>query len=175
MNTQSLIKDATNHRNGRQRGKEARLARLATANVPTDRDGMAAWLADALDAQLEAARGVYHCCTVRIANGVDPDLPTQGNTGCRITRVPIKAYLVEAGDADDDPVEGFWNVCWGNAGPGFLEPVAILLDRAETAEQAEAIVRTALLSKRDCFATRANAHAAVEKMLASLPRTAPTN
>lgn len=170
--------------NFRTRGHAARLERLRSLGAPVasfdsqnpcvgDRTALAAWGKVADDRDHEAAGGVYHACTVRLSSGVDFDLPTLNKIGCRITRVPVQAHLVERGevlssDDDGDEVladEGFWNVFYGSVGTGYMAPSAIKLDEAATAEEAEAIVRGRLLASGECFRTRAEARVAVEKML----------
>lgn len=169
--SQSLMHDATNHLNSRQRGMAARLARLSAGGVPTDREGMAAWLSAELDKRLESAGGVYHCCTVRKANRCDAELPTLGGIGCRISRVPVKARYVAAGEVVEQDEEGedviadepFFIVQWGVVGTGFTAPT---FDHAsETAEEAEDRARQSLLMSGKCFRTRGEARVAVEKML----------
>ena len=101
----NLIDDAKRELDGRQRGREGRLARLAAAGAPTDRKGLAKWRSNALDANLEARGGLYHCRTIRIANGADADLPTLGHVGCVISRITIDVELVthDDGEAYDEP------------------------------------------------------------------------
>lgn len=168
--------------NFRTRGHAARLERLRSLGAPVasfdsqnpcvgDRAALAAWGQVADDRDHESAGGVYHACTVRLTSGADADLPTLNKIGCRIRRVPVQAHLVDAGDplsSDEDAAvagESFWSVCYGSVGAGFMAPTAISRDQAETAEEAEAIVRARLLAGGGCFATREEARAAVKKML----------
>jgi hypothetical protein len=169
--------------NFRTRGHAARIERLRNLGAPVDtfdpanpytgdREALTAWGQVADDREHEAAGGVYHACTVRTSSGCDAELPTINKIGCRISRVPIKAYLVEAGEVVSTDAygeewlaeESFWNVCWGSVGGGWMAPSVVSFDHAETAAKAEAIVRRRLL-KGDCFTTRAAARIAVEKML----------
>jgi hypothetical protein len=165
----TLIQDARHVLNHRSRGHEARMERLVSAGVPAvDRESLAAWLQDAEDANHS---GVYYACTVR------EDLPVRNKIGCRIVRVPIKAHLVEAGEAtgeeDEDGQEvvaqhAFWTVLYGHVGPGYMEPMHISRGKGcMTAEDAERKVRLGLLARGDCFETRAQAKIAVAKMLAA--------
>lgn len=170
INMTSLVRDAKTELHMRQRGREARLARLTVAGVPTTYPELQAWLGHQLDVEHEAAGGVFHACTVRASNGCDSDLPRRGHYGCRITRVPISARMIEAGHVWDgeEPVDHpYWLVTYATAGVGYMAPGNISLDQAETAEQAEDIVRDSLLSRGDCYRTRAEAEAAVAVMLAA--------
>lgn len=172
--TTNLIQDCQHELNFRQRGREARLQRLIEAGIPTDRDGIRSWMNRAMDARLEADGGIYHACTVRVSSGCDPDLPQTNRIGCRITRVPIKAHYIpkgmeingEDGYSTETVEEPYWSVYWGSVGTGWMAPVTIPTDGCTSAEQAEQIVRERLLKRDDCFRTRAEAVAAVEKMLA---------
>jgi len=55
----TLIVDATAELNCRTHGRDARLRRLAAGGAPLDRAALRVWLDAALDAELEAAGGLY--------------------------------------------------------------------------------------------------------------------
>lgn len=154
----ALMTDARNHLNHRSRGRDARIARLQSAGIPTDREGLSRWVEQVADKKHEAAGGIYHACTVRVANGADADLPTAGAYGCRISRVPLQAESVA-----DDPE--MWAVAYGKVGPGYMEHSYVSREEAATAEAACDLTRRELLASGDCFRTRAEARAAVAKML----------
>ena len=164
----SLMTDARNELNGRTKGRDARLDRLAAAGIPTARNDLAEWSNARLDEALEASGGVYHVCTARISSGVDGDLPTKGKCGCRISRVEIKATLYPAGfeftDEDGPLTEAIYLVRWANVGTGFMEPKSFTAENYESADEVERMVRQNLLAK-DCFLTRAEAIAAAIEML----------
>lgn len=127
---------------------------------------MRSWLNATLDAQHESGKGVFHCCTARVSNGVDPDLPQQNKIGCRIVRVPVKASLVTH-DADGTEIDPpHWSVRFGVVGPGFLIPAQVSLDSAATEEEAENLIRSRLLSSGECVSTRSEAVNLVTRMLA---------
>ncbi len=160
-----LISEANHILNGRVRGRAAKLARLQAAGVPTDRQALQEWLEAALDSQHEAAGGLYHACTVNIRSGTDPNLPTAGRIGCRVTRVPIHATLVtERSDDDADGFTPYWSVYYGGVGIGWLVPVQIY-DGTKTKEEVEVLVRERLLAKGECYRTRQEASEAAIKML----------
>ena len=163
MKFDTLIADARTHLNGRSRGREARLARLADGGCPCDEAGMRAWLEARLDAELEAASGVYHACTVCISSGVDKSLPTCRHWGCRITRVPLRARRCDGGDE-----EAYWIVLIGQIGVGYRSYTYDF--ESATAEEAVSRARHALLARDDSFATRREARLAVEHMLAARAR-----
>lgn len=160
--TANLIDDATHELDGRQRGRTARLARLAAAGVATDRRSLQAWLDAALDAAHEAAGGLYHASTVRVSSGCDDGLPKERGIGCRITRVPIVAEHVQVGD-DESAEETYYVVRFGSVTAGCLAPT---FDRASTScAEAESRARSELLRQGDCYLTRAAAVTAASQML----------
>lgn len=165
MNTDELINIASAHLN---RGySEGREKILTNHGVPTERAALQQWISDTSDAQDEADGCVYHACTARTSNGVDSDLPTMEGIGCRVQRVPVRAYLVEAGEENEDDsevAEPYWNILYGNCGVGFQETAYLACDDTfpETADPkaVAAFWRERMLHRDDIFATRAEAEAA---------------
>jgi len=170
-----IQRDAENELNSRTRGREARLARLRDAGWPTEREALRRRLEDELNAQHEAAGGVFHCCTARVKNGVDRDLPARDGVGCRITRVPITATLItEDEDGEErDESEWYWSVSGGVVGVGSMGCSTVMFGASgdsshecATAEEAEAYARERLLAGGECVRTYAEARALCVEMLA---------
>jgi hypothetical protein len=188
MNTDQLLQDIRHESNARSRGRKARLIRLADAGLirpltaaelasedfhcawpVVDMTKVYEWARVEADRCHEAAGGLYHACTVSVKNGVDENLPTAHGVGCRVTRVPVRAFMVR--DADEPIVA----VLADNVGPGFMETghyTADMLDMSaddfdedEALRAAEALVRRSLLSRDDVFETRAQAEASAVSQL----------
>jgi len=142
----TLIVDATAELNCRTHGRDARLRRLAAGGAPLDRAALRVWLDAALDAELEAAGGLYLCAD------------------CWTARVPLRAELVGPthylrkatiyGPALKDTVR--WLV-------GKRYPVNA--EDASTAAEAEAVVRARLLKNGSWASTRREAVLLVTAML----------
>jgi hypothetical protein len=173
MIDETLIQTAENHL--RRKHSPGREQRLLDAGLPADdRPALTRWIRDARDANLIERGGIFFACTVRIANGVDADLPTLKHWGCRVIRVPIEATTYDTGDEGEPLDELHVNVRYASVGTGFMEPgfypVSNLpVDDDATPEEAcraaEKRVRDALLRREDCFPTRAQAEAAAIEML----------
>jgi hypothetical protein len=167
MISNDLINQAENHL--RRKHSAGREAELLSKGVPaTDFDALNRWVKEARRSNQDelacAGRGVFHACTVRVANGVDSDLPTVNHIGCRVTFVDLAATIDTECEPDEDGSVR-WCITWGNVGPGFLEH-AYVWDSPNADPDAVLDRHRAFMLKRDdCFATRSEAETAVKKML----------
>ena len=162
--TYELVRDCTNHINGRKKGAEARIARLTEAGCPLDRSELRRWLESRLNADHEQAGGLFQHSTMRLTHGGDPNLPSTRRYGSYITRVALELEFVAAGteqpDEEGEPFtveESYWFVHRSHGSPIYIHQADL------TADEAEAEAKLRLLADSTYHTTYAAALAAVTR------------
>lgn len=164
MLTYELVRDCTNHINGRKKGAEARIARLTEAGCPLDRSELRRWLNGQLNTEHEQSGGLFLAQTVRLTHGADPDLPSTRRYGSRIARVTLQAAFQAAGtERTDDEGDEYtledsrWVIHNDHGSPIYIQQADL------TADEAEAEAKLRLLADSTYHTTYAAALAAVTR------------